>query len=62
MYLIINKFQSIFLHFSQELFTCDHWYNVDCNAAVSHYRLNVDPETNPYTKDQLKKNRELEAY
>lgn len=46
--------------FSQKLFTCDHWYNVDCGEAQHYYQLNVDPEENPYTKDQLKKNRELE--
>lgn len=44
-----------YLFFSQKLFTCDHWYNVDCNEATHYYRLNADPDTNPYTKDQKKK-------
>lgn len=34
--------------FNQEKFTCDWWYNVDCNQATSHYNLNADPEHNPY--------------
>lgn len=50
------------IFYSQKDFTCDHWYNVDCKEATAHYRLNADPETNPYTKDQIKKQREAELY
>lgn len=35
--------------FSQAKFTCDHWYNVDCRQSQSLWRLNADPEHNPYT-------------
>ncbi|XP_031622918.1 uncharacterized protein LOC116340513 [Contarinia nasturtii] len=34
--------------FNQKEFTCDWWYNVDCNQAPSFYNLNADPEHNPY--------------
>ncbi|XP_037048183.1 uncharacterized protein LOC119082714 [Bradysia coprophila] len=34
--------------FNQKEFTCDWWYNVDCHAALDYYRLNLDPEHNPY--------------
>nr|XP_022921092.1 uncharacterized protein LOC111429412 [Onthophagus taurus] len=34
--------------FNQAEFTCDWWYNVNCHEAQSHYRLNLDPEKNPY--------------
>lgn len=47
--------------FSQKDFTCDHWYNVDCNAATHYYHLNADPDVNPYTKDDKKKAAEAEA-
>lgn len=51
--------------YSQKDFTCDHWYNVDCAATPHFFDLNADPETNPYTKDAIKKEREqaaLDAY
>ncbi|CAB3383120.1 Hypothetical predicted protein [Cloeon dipterum] len=34
--------------FSQKEFTCDHWYNVDCQSSPSYYSLNLDPAKNPY--------------
>ncbi|CRK88106.1 CLUMA_CG001891, isoform A [Clunio marinus] len=48
--------------FSQKDFTCDYWYNVDCHEAPRFYQLNVDPATNPYTKDEYKKKAELAYY
>ncbi|XP_065226721.1 uncharacterized protein LOC135849974 [Planococcus citri] len=38
--------------FNQKEFTCDYWYNVDCGQAESLYRLNADPETNPFNPKQ----------
>ncbi|XP_070490860.1 U-scoloptoxin(01)-Er1a-like [Chironomus tepperi] len=40
--------------FNQKSFSCDWWYNVDCNEAVHYYNLNLDPEHNPYTEQQVK--------
>ncbi|ROT72147.1 hypothetical protein C7M84_009481 [Penaeus vannamei] len=34
--------------FNQETFSCDWWYNVDCDKATYFYELNTDPEHNPY--------------
>jgi len=34
--------------FNQKEFACDWWYNVDCHQATNYYRLNLDPEKNPY--------------
>lgn len=47
--------------YSQKDFTCDYWYNVDCSATPHYYNLNADPETNPYTGPQIKKEREEAA-
>ncbi|XP_055716458.1 uncharacterized protein LOC129810168 [Phlebotomus papatasi] len=35
--------------FNQKLFGCDWWYNVDCHQAQNLWRLNADPELNPFT-------------
>jgi hypothetical protein len=40
--------------FNQKLFACDWWYNVDCNEAIGYYKLNLDPEINPYTEKEAK--------
>jgi hypothetical protein len=50
--------------FSQKLFTCDHWYNVDCSEAVHYYNLNLDPEHNPYfpKKKEVEKEAQLLKY
>ncbi|XP_055608173.1 uncharacterized protein LOC129757682 [Uranotaenia lowii] len=34
--------------FNQKEFACDWWYNVKCEEAPALYRLNADPEHNPF--------------
>ncbi|KAL9696649.1 hypothetical protein quinque_016228 [Culex quinquefasciatus] len=38
--------------FNQKEFACDWWYNVKCEESPSLYRLNADPEHNPFVPKQ----------
>ncbi|KAF7287424.1 uncharacterized protein LOC143197011 [Rhynchophorus ferrugineus] len=46
--------------FNQKEFSCDWWYNVDCHAARSLYKLNLDPKKNPYLQKPKKEYQEPE--
>ncbi|KAK7602740.1 hypothetical protein V9T40_006714 [Parthenolecanium corni] len=48
--------------FNQEKFTCDWWYNVNCQQATEQYRLNGDPETNPFAPKKPATSEELDPY
>ncbi|CAO1432043.1 unnamed protein product [Diamesa serratosioi] len=47
--------------YNQKEFTCDWWYNVKCEEAEGLYRLNADPEHNPYVPKVKKIDDEVHA-
>ncbi|KAA0194022.1 Cuticle Protein CPAP1 [Hyalella azteca] len=38
--------------FNQVTFSCDWWYNVDCQDSIAFYDLNLNPEVNPYYRKE----------